>query len=609
MSILIDTVRVSCFRGIRDLEIPLSRVTVLVGANNSGKTSLLKALHLALGDYSRFLSEEDYYISPDDKRATEIVVDVRIRAVDNEGNPDKGFSEEWVTEFGDKIRAKPDGEQYLALRTRSRPNAIKGGFETTRYSMEKWPDKENWLTEKLKETKLNTRMESLPYIPIEAQRDIHQELKEKSSFVGKVLSSVEYNASDIATLEKLIREVNESAVNKSGELQSLKTHLENLNSSFQGGGNAEITPFPKKIRDLSKHFTVHFGEGDGGTFSMEYHGMGTRSWASMLTVKAFTEMMSVNHKKEDKPFFPVIAAEEPEAHLHPHAQKTLYNQLVDVVGQIIVSTHSPYLAALAQQSELLYLKRTDEGVKEYRLGAGLDAEDSRRLRREVIHSRGEIIFSKAIVLCEGETEEQALPLLFDKYFECESFAKGVSFVGVGGSGKKYLPFFIFARDFSIPLFVFSDGEEKTVKDLKKHYESVYGETDVDNCPYITILDDTDFEGYLISNGFKEHVEKAIRDLEGENAIENWVKKMHGTKKRRMKADMPPCETCDQPIYTDVIRDYKDADGYERALGDILDSGKTKYAPAIGEELCKLNSDDFPLKIVELLKKIENGAEL
>lgn len=78
MNILIDTIRIAGFRGIKNLEMSLPRVTLLIGMNNSGKTSVLKALQLALGDYSRYLSEEDFYIGNDDKRASEIVVDVRI---------------------------------------------------------------------------------------------------------------------------------------------------------------------------------------------------------------------------------------------------------------------------------------------------------------------------------------------------------------------------------------------------------------------------------------------------------------------------------------------------------------------------------------------------
>ena len=55
MSIQIDVVRICGFRGIANIEITLPRVAVLLGQNNAGKTSVIKALQLALGDYSRYM--------------------------------------------------------------------------------------------------------------------------------------------------------------------------------------------------------------------------------------------------------------------------------------------------------------------------------------------------------------------------------------------------------------------------------------------------------------------------------------------------------------------------------------------------------------------------
>lgn len=608
MNILIDTVRVAGFRGIKELELSLARVTVLIGTNNSGKTSLLKAIDLILGDYNRYLSEEDFHITADEKRVEEIIVDARIVPLDGDGERKNKFDEEWATEFGDKIKAEANGNQYVALRTRSKPNLIKGGFDTLRFTLEKWPEKNVWKTERVKETKISSRFLSMPFISIEAQRDIHKELKEKSSHIGKILSGVIYKPSDVTELELLIKNINDKAVEDSAVLKNLKMHLIRLNQSFSGSGSAEITPFPKKIRDLSKHFTVHFGESANGSFSMEYHGMGTRSWASMLTVKAFTDLMAEKHQEEVKPFFPILAAEEPEAHLHPNAQKTIYRQLAESTGQLIVSTHSPYLAALADQSELRCLQKMNENISVHCLSLKKGTEEHRRLQREVIHSRGEILFSKALVLCEGETEEQALPLLFQKFFKSEPCVLGVNFIGVGGGGK-YLPFLKFARDFATPVFIFSDGEESVTRALKKQYESVFGAIDITSCPKITILDGTDFEEYLISSGFKEIIETTIKKLDGDDAIDKWIIKREATLLERKKTGKPPCTNCGQPIFEDVLRDYKSSGGYERALLEILHDGKTRFAPAIAEKLCELDLEKLPPKILEFLNKIKTGMAI
>lgn len=605
MSVQIDVIRICGFRGIANIEITLPRVTVLLGQNNAGKTSVIKALQLAIGDYSRYLSDEDFHIGSDGKRQDYITVDIRLIPVKGDSRA-REFSEEWQQEFGAKIQAEADGKQYVAIRTIAKPDRVKGGYIIDRYEMESWPEHAGWEKVGFKK-KLGKRLESVPFIPIDAQRDIHTELKEKSSFVGRVLSSVEYNDKDVTELERMVAEINKEAINKSEPLKRLKTHLDNLNQSFEGSGQTELTPFPKKIRDLSKRFSVNFGESDKSSFSMEYHGMGTRSWASMLTVKAFTELLAKNHEEQAEPFFPIMAAEEPEAHLHPNAQRTLYRQLIDVPGQVIISTHSPYIAGLAELHEIRYLSKPDNLVKVYQLRAEFENDDLRKLKREVVHSRGELLFSKAIVLSEGETEEQALPELFESYTGTHPVTLGINFVGVNGSGAKYRPFFILAKDLNIPVFIFSDGEEQTVKELKKNYEKIFGPTDIKKAPNITILDGTDFEGYLLGQGYQALIEETIQQVAGNDALDKWIKKREGTSLKRVKTDKPDCLTCKQPIFEDVNRDYSGVDGRVRAILDVLDASKPQYAIAISQNLSKLPKESLPIKVVELFKKIELGV--
>ena len=525
MSILIDVVRICGFRGIKKLEVTLPRIAVLVGQNNAGKTSIVKALQLAIGDYSRYLSEEDFHIAQDDTRSDQILVDVRIVSLNSDGTISNEFSEDWLEEFGDKIRQDVEGKQFLALRTLVKPDSIKGGFSVERYTLDQWVPV-GWVDiEVVSKNRLRGKLQALQYISIDAQRDLHSELKERSSFIGKVLSTVEYNNADIIELEGMIKEVNQQAINKSQPLSTLKKHLNALNDSFDGKGQAELSPFPKKVRDLSKRFSVHFGENESNSFSMEYHGMGTRSWASILTVKAMVELSNENHAAEAKPFFPIVAAEEPEAHLHVNAQRTLFKQMSEMPGQVIISTHSPYIASLSELENLRCLSKSEGTVAASQLIGGLDSEDIKTLRREVMRLRGDILFSKALILFEGVSEEQILPAMFECYFSRSPFEVGVSCIAVGG--KNYKPFIKMAGSFGIPVFIVSDNDGNTQAEVQSQIVKTKQETP------LTLNDDSfgisylghgnDIEAELLSLDMLDEIKKAIvlAETRGKD-IPGWV---------------------------------------------------------------------------------------
>jgi putative ATP-dependent endonuclease of the OLD family len=163
---------------------------------------------------------------------------------------------------------------------------------------------------------------------------------------------------------------------------------------------------------------------------------------------------------------------------------------------------------------------------------------------------------------------------------------------VCGKGKKYFPFLRFAKDFDLPIFIFSDGEAEIVKELKESYEKVHGETDVSKSSNITILDNDDFEGYLVSCGFKSIIESVIQQQEGNDFIQYWINKNQGQADKKNK---PP-------------KDFTGVDGYDKALIGIIDHRrKTKYAPLIAEKLCELEKEKLPPKILEFFQKLENGG--
>ena len=485
MSLLINTVRISNFRGISDVEVGLLRTTVLFGGNNAGKTSIIKAIQLALGDYSRFLSNEDFHITVDDTSQAKITVDLRIVPVGGGEIP-----EEWYEIFEDNIQSLPDGEQFVAIRTTAEPDVIKGGYKVERYYLNEWPEPVNWPLATVKSTnKITKRFESLPFISVDAQRDIHAELKDKMSFINRILSEIKYSEAEVTDIETKIAELNALTVETSAPLQKLRANLDKLSDSLSGDGIADITPFSKKVRDLSKQFCVHFGESENTSFSIEYHGMGTRSWASMLTVRAFIELLADKYQEEAQPFFPILAAEEPEAHLHPNAQRTLYQQLREISGQVIISTHSPYILGTSTIKNLRGVVRELGNIKVTQLVEGLDVEDINTLNREIMNHRGELLFSKAIVLFEGVTEEQILPSVLKSYFGKSCFSLGINCISVGGTN--YAPYIKMALSFGIPVCILSDNDGNIKRDLTSTIKKIRESS-------LTLIDDNFLVSYLSS---------------------------------------------------------------------------------------------------------------
>ena len=142
--------------------------------------------------------------------------------------------------------------------------------------------------------------------------------------------------------------------------------------------------------------------------------MGTRSWISFLTLGAYVDWEKQRLVEDDpeSESYIMLTMEEPEAHLHPQAQQKLYSQLCKFSGQKIISTHSPSIVAQAELCDLIHFEKINGKTQAHSFNASnYTEEEKNRIKREVISSHGELLFANTILLCEGITEEQALPIV------------------------------------------------------------------------------------------------------------------------------------------------------------------------------------------------------
>jgi putative ATP-dependent endonuclease of OLD family len=574
-NILIKTVRINGFRGLKNIEVELEQTTVLTGMNNAGKTSFLKALQIVFGN-RHFITQDDFFIE-NGTSVDKIIIDILIVPI-IDGVEVDNFSEEWETLFGTSRIKYNEDKPFIPLRTIITFDLIGTFYTTQQYILDSWSDFENgdehWYDIDNGNEK-SFRFEEIPFFYMDAQRDILDDLKSKSSYLGKMLSKIEYSPEALIDIEEQIRALNETAVSDSSILSDIRETLKDLDSTIGSHSeNIEITPFTKKVRDLNKGLTIYYGN-EQDSFPMEHHGMGTRSWSSLLTLKAFIKLLESN--SNDNPFFPILAIEEPESHLHPNAQKKLYSQISSMSGQKIISTHSPYIAGASEISEIRNFYK-NEIVECGKIDIeNFTPETQRQIERQVIKSRGEIFFSKCLVLFEGDTEEQALPILCEKYFGKTSVELGIDFVGVSGN-TAYLPFIRFLENLNIPWVILSDNDQNgRIKASVQKQLRQNGTEDKEEDYVFFLNENCDFEQQLIEDGFIHEIKKAFLSL-----------KFYNSEAHRQAQEEQ-----------DITEIYNYSD--EELLAKMRKE-KTKIAPAIAFQI--FDSDkELPPKIISLFEKI------
>lgn len=128
--------------------------------------------------------------------------------------------------------------------------------------------------------------------------------------------------------------------------------------------------------------------------------------------------------------------EEPEAHIHTHIQKTLFQKLSQHNTQIIISTHSTHISSVSKISSVNILSRANQEAYVFSPSSGLDPEQVIRIERYLDAVRTNLLFAKGVLLVEGDAEQILIPILFKKVFGVSLDELGISLINIGSTGFK-----------------------------------------------------------------------------------------------------------------------------------------------------------------------------
>ena len=509
--VTIEWVRVRNFRSLRAISAPLGRITVLIGENNAGKTSFIDALHAAIGSGTRTLSEDDVFIASGEvnpPKDRDVTIDLLIRPTGPTGDLADVFPDGsvWTELWGNGISQDDHSHDQVILRAKLAWSATKGEYVVERQFLKEWVQDIDRAKDAptMRATVSSQHVDPLALFSLDAKRDVVDDLRSRSSIWSKLISDPGLSDAAIEEIEQGLSALNETIVTQSAVLSHVETHLHTVSGILQCDEDGiSITPVARHLRDLSRGMDVRFSTMGASSFPLSKQGMGTRALITMLLFRAY--MTWKQKHVTDEALHPFVSLEEPEVHLHPHAQRALFQQIRKIPGQKIVSTHSPYVCSQASVTEFLHFTKTGSETRVTWCDAVdpisgkqlLTAEDIRRIDREVMNTRGDIVFCRCLIMFEGETEEQAIPAFATGYWPTHPHEFGISFVGVGGSGK-YLPFLRLAKEFNIPWVILSDGENEATKALDAALAKV-GEPKSDAHPRVVVLPaGQDFEKYLVT---------------------------------------------------------------------------------------------------------------
>ncbi|MHA1381918.1 MAG: ATP-dependent nuclease, partial [Candidatus Helarchaeota archaeon] len=305
-------------------------------------------------------------------------------------------------------------------------------------------------------------------------------------------------------------------VSKNMNLQSIKSDVKNLLNKVSlqsdiSDNTIEFNFSSPEAHELLKKISLIYGS---KPLSVDRNGLGRNN---LLYISLILSQLSAFDVEDRDIFFRLITIEEPEAHLHPHLQDHLAENIESIQKdsgknmQLLLTTHSTHIAAKMNlgNSVIIYNDSNNQPKSHYIL-SGINEKKEKSsihyLHKYIDATKSRMFFSRKIILVEGISEQLLIPLFYKKYFNTTLEKDGCNIINVNGvSFSHFLK--IIKLGFFIKALVLTDKDEHKSTDeraikLKQNFEQ-------DGLIKIEISEKSTFEQDLINSNKKGEGKKIL----------------------------------------------------------------------------------------------------
>lgn len=381
----LDHIYIKGFRNFKETTVRFNKHSLIIGANDVGKTNLIHAMRLLLdrgySDYDFELSDSDFYAYEDTNE-----IDIRIYFTDVTDDCIVARMPGKISDEGELVLrykatrdnksvdyhfycGKSDNEEDLT----EIDSPFYRKFLNLKYISSR---RDFWgFINKSKNLLLNQAKDNRDPAVVEADNALYDDISEKLEYVDAKIPELSY-------VKNATEQLNQ-------ELDKLSIHNREQTIVFDTS-TTEIDRVISSVSLASKHEGKNMIIGGEGRINQIYLSL----WATQNDATDLSNEVSI------------ICVEEPEAYLHPHQQRELASYLGKTLkGEVILTSHSPFIVSEFSPNSIIRLYKEKNETLAASDGCSKvieDGVDGLGYRMSVIPA--EAFFADYAILVEGPSE-------------------------------------------------------------------------------------------------------------------------------------------------------------------------------------------------------------